>query len=211
MYTLFVITMWICFRPCWVSWSLFLWIFLKGKLLSEILELCVLHLNSTNSRVRAKFSHLLSLVPWYFTISRLTEADHAAKVKVSMRMFRTRLNLMNSKCQDSAELYWHYFVLDWLVLCCIMSGDLILDVSLSSCIQNKPLEELSGFTLDSLCAAQRHHISRGSCGEMQPQHFRKFMGYLLQGVHYRWVNWTRSQHSAIFVATPLRTSDHMLL
>jgi hypothetical protein len=51
--------------------------------MSEILELSVLHLNSTNSRVRAKFSHLLSLVPWYFTISRLTDANCAVEVKVS--------------------------------------------------------------------------------------------------------------------------------
>lgn len=58
------------------------------------------------------------------------------------------------------------------------------------CLQTKPLQELSGFTLETLHAARRHHLSRGCCGDMQPQHFRKFMGYLLQGVQYRWVTFT---------------------
>jgi hypothetical protein len=66
--------------------------FFQDKLLSEILDLSVLHLNSTDSKVRAKFSRLLCLVPWYFTISRLTEANHTVKAKVSMRMFCTHLH-----------------------------------------------------------------------------------------------------------------------
>nr|CAD7257208.1 unnamed protein product [Timema shepardi] len=51
--------------------------------------------------------------------------------------------------------------------------------------KKKLLHELLPLSLNTVVAAQRHHLSRGSCGEMQPQHFRKFMGYLLQGQFYR--------------------------
>jgi len=59
---------------------------LQRKLVSEVLELCVLHLNSTNSKVRNKFSHILSLLPWYFVVMRLGDASHAVEVKVCMHM-----------------------------------------------------------------------------------------------------------------------------
>jgi hypothetical protein len=57
---------------------------LQHKLVSEILELCVLHLNSTNSTVRNKFSRILSLVPWYFAVTRLADASRTVEVKVCM-------------------------------------------------------------------------------------------------------------------------------
>lgn len=59
---------------------------LQRKLVSEILELCVLHLNSTNSAVRNTFSHILVLVPWYFVVMWLGNASHAVEVKVCMHM-----------------------------------------------------------------------------------------------------------------------------
>jgi len=59
---------------------------LQRKLVSEVLELCVLHLNSTNSTVRNKLSHILSLLPWYFVVMRLGDASHAVEVKVCMHM-----------------------------------------------------------------------------------------------------------------------------
>ena len=55
---------------------------LQHKLVSEILELCVLHLNTTNSMVRIKFSHILSLLPWYIVVMRLGDASHGVEVKV---------------------------------------------------------------------------------------------------------------------------------
>jgi hypothetical protein len=70
------------FSECFISLLCF-----QGTLLSKIFELCVLHLNSTNSRVRVKFSHLLSLVPWYVTVSRLTDMSLAVDVKVCMSDF----------------------------------------------------------------------------------------------------------------------------
>ncbi|XP_063243710.1 serine/threonine-protein kinase SMG1 isoform X2 [Bacillus rossius redtenbacheri] len=50
--------------------------------------------------------------------------------------------------------------------------------------KDTPLHELSSFTQETVVTAQRHHLMRGSCGEMQPYHFRKFMGYLLQALHH---------------------------
>jgi hypothetical protein len=57
---------------------------LQCKLVSEILELCVLHLNSTNSKIRNKFSHILSLLPWYIVVMRLGNASYDVEVKVCM-------------------------------------------------------------------------------------------------------------------------------
>jgi hypothetical protein len=59
---------------------------LQHKLVSEVLKLCVLHLNSTNSMVRNKFSHILSLLPWYIVVMRLGDASHTVEVKVCMLM-----------------------------------------------------------------------------------------------------------------------------
>ncbi|XP_047110312.1 serine/threonine-protein kinase SMG1 [Schistocerca piceifrons] len=60
------------------------------------------------------------------------------------------------------------------------------------------------FTLESLTAAQRHHIARGICGEMQSQQFRKLMAYLLQGTEHSDIDWLRN---AFCICWPLKSSD----
>nr|CAD7446499.1 unnamed protein product [Timema bartmani] len=105
---------------------------LKQSLFSLIVDLCLIHINSTDLRVKFKVCHLLTYIPWHITMEKFVTAAYS---------------LPQSK--------------------------------------KKLLHELLPLSLNTVVAAQRHHLSRGSCGEMQPQHFRKFMGYLLQGQFYR--------------------------
>jgi len=105
-----------------------LWLCLQGKLLSKIFELCVLHLNSTNSRVRAKFSHLLCLVPWYITVSGLMDMSHAVDVKVCMhQILHTLENLLNSEWHW--ELHRLFFLYSFLATSCVIWGSLFFSIS----------------------------------------------------------------------------------
>ena len=106
----------------------------QSQLMTHVVEVSKIHLNSNSSAIRDQASKLLNFVPCSYSLVGLCFESIVTLGKTNKSPFACAPR-SHVKVQLSPEL---------------------------------------------IRIAQRHHIARGICGEIQPLQFRVFMSYLLQ-------------------------------